>query len=211
MSGNNNITTYVQNGETLSLYASMYGCSVNDIKQANGLSGTKLKEGQQLVIPIGKPPQGAAEPESVLDKKLAWFDDKLDEVHLKLYNPNLKPTEREALEQEYIELKNLKKERDKVAEFTKAGNGQNLVLEMKKTITISEFRRLFPECTQNFMNYAYDTDQAYCDPVHGWVADPDDVCLNEGDKIMINSRHYAHTKDDGFWRGVYKFFGGRLD
>ncbi len=211
MSANNSITTIVQNGETIGLYSAMYGCTDEEIKRANGLKGDKIKEGQTLNIPIGQRTDLPTSDESVLDKKLSWFNNQLNEIHMKLYNPDLKPEEREKLEEQYIKLKNMKKERDKVAQFTKSDNGINLVLEMKQDITLTKFRQLFPECKTNFMNYAYETNQRYCDEVHGWVADPDIVELRAGSKHMIKSQDYARDDGDGFWRSLKKTFGGRLD
>lgn len=220
MCANNNITTIVQNGESIGLYSAMYGCTDEEIKRANGLKDDKIKEGQTLNIPIGKRTDLPVSDESVLDKKLSWFNNQLNDIHMQLYNPDLKPEEREKLEAQYIKLKNMKKERDKVAEFTKSGNGINLVLEMKEDITLTEFRRLFPECKTNFMNYAYETNQRYCDDVHGWVADPDIVELRAGSKHMISTDDYARDEGDTGWAGFRRGWtktmpswlgGGRLD
>ncbi|MCM1339233.1 MAG: LysM peptidoglycan-binding domain-containing protein [Muribaculaceae bacterium] len=214
------VPTQVQNGESLGLYANMYGCTTEEIKKANGLKGDKIKTGQTLNIPVGQKSKLPTSDKSVLDKKLSWFNDQVNNVHMKLYDPKLKPAEREKLEDQYIKLMNMKKKRDAVATFKKAGNGINLVLEIKKDITVTEFRKLFPECTKNFYDYAYDTNQRYCDEVHGWVADPDIVTLQAGAKIMIRAEEYAKDDGDtgwsGFCRGWVKTMpswlgGGRLD
>ncbi len=206
-----NITTTVQSGETLVLYARMYGCSVDEIKDANKMKDGKLSTGQKINIPIGKKWELPSSNDNVLDKKISYFNNKINDVHMQLYNPDLKPEERENLEQQYIELMNKKKERDATADITKAGNGINLVLTMKKDITVSEFRDLFPECSKKFYDYACDTDQREFIQGVGWRANPDYVTLHEGDKIMLKAHEYAH---EGFWNevanGIKKQFG-RLD
>ncbi len=205
------VPTKVNDGETLSLYASMYGCSVDDIRQANGLNGNNIKTGQVINVPVGKKPDQKPSENNVLDKKLAYFDNKLEEAHMKLYDPNLELSEREQLEAEYIELKNLKKQRDEVAQFTKSDNGINLVLELKEGITVSEFRKLFPECTTNFMDYAYKTNQSDFIQGEGFYSDPNQVILHAGSCHMVKSQDYAKDDGDGFWRSIKKTFGGRLD
>ncbi len=222
MTGHNYLVpTQVQNGETLSLYANMYGCSVDDIKKVNSLKGDKLKEGQTINVPVGKKWKLPTSDDNVLDKKLSWFNDQVNDVHMKLYEPNLKPAEREKLEGQYIKLMNMKKERDAVATFKKAGNGINLVLEVKKEISVAEFRKLFPECTRNFYDYACDTNQRYCDDEqHTWVADPNSVYLEKGAKIMVRADEYAKDEGDTGWSGFCRSWkktmpswlgGGRLD
>lgn len=208
------IRTTVQDGETIGLYSAMYGCTDEDIRKANGIKGDKLKAGQQLNIPIGKMKMSLlpTSTENPLKMKLSYFDDKINDIHIKLYTTELKPEEREALEQQYIELKNLRKERQDAASIDIAGNGINLVLEIKKDMTVSEFRRLFPECGKNFYDYACDTDQLQLyEEQHTWYADPDRVWLREGDKFMLKADEYAYQ---GFWTelalSLKKQFG-RLD
>lgn len=206
-----NIRTIVQDGETISLYSAMYGCTDEDIKKANNIKGDKLKEGQSLNIPIGKQWKLPASDDNVLDKKLSYFNDKVNEIRVQLYNPDLKIGEREVLEAQYIDLMNQKKERDKAASFTKSDNGINLVLEIKKDMTVSEFRELFPECTKNFYSYADKTNQLVFIQGEGFYASPDNVTLYKGDKFMIKSQEYAKDDGDNLWRSIKKTFGGRLD
>ena len=189
----------------------MYGCTDEDIKKANGLKGDKLQTGQKINIPIGKKWELPTSDDNVLQEKLSYFDNKINEVHMQLYNPDLKPEEREKLEQEYIQLMNLRKERADAASIEASNNGINLVLTIKKDMSVSEFRRLFPECGKSFYRYAKSTNQAEFIQGQGFYADPDYVTLHEGDKFMLKTQEYAHQ---GFWKelgtSVRKQFG-RLD
>jgi len=108
-----NIRTIVQNGETISLYSAMYGCTDDDIRKANNIKGDKLKEGQSLNIPIGKQWQLPASDDNVLDKKLSYFNDKVNEI--RAIRPNISlttdlivgfPGETEELFQETVETIN---------------------------------------------------------------------------------------------------------
>lgn len=209
--GNNDITTIVQKGETIGLYSAMYGCTDEDIKKANKLNSNNIKVGQTLKIPIGQEWQLPTSNDNVLDKKLSWFNDKVNDVHMQLYNPDLKSEDREKLEKKYVTLMNQRKERNQTAEFTKSQNGVDLVLTLKKDISVSEFRELFPECTRNFMDYANKTNQASYDREKGWTANPDNVILHSGTILTVSHDEYAKDDGDGFWRGLKTFFGGRLD
>ena len=186
-----NIQTTVQNGETIGLYSAMYGCTDDEIRKANNLKGDKLQKGQKLNIPIGKKWELPTKDDNVLQEKISYFDNKINEVHMQLYNTDLKPAEREKLEQKYINLMNQPKERQATASIDIAGNGINLVLSIKRDITVSEFRELFPECRKNFYKYADKTKQTQFIQGQGWHADPDNVYLHEGDKFMLKTQQYA--------------------
>ena len=187
-----NIQTTVQNGETIGLYSAMYGCTDDEIRKANNLKGDKLQKGQKLNIPIGKKWELPTKDDNVLQEKISYFDNKINEVHMQLYNTDLKPAEREKLEQKYINLMNQRKERQATASIDIAGNGINLVLSIKRDITVSEFRKLFPECTKNFYSYAKHSNQAVFTQGQGWSADPDDVYLYAGDKFMLKTQDYVY-------------------
>ena len=127
----NNVTTTVQNGETLSLYAKLYGCSVEELKNLNkgkiGKNG-QIREGEVLVIPIGKKPKETNKAgRTTMQEKLNWFNDRLEEAKLKIYDPKLTSAEREKYEQEYINLLNQQKARNEVA-----------------SLSINSFDNLFP-------------------------------------------------------------------
>ena len=211
MPGNQNITSTVQSGETISLYASMYGCSVDAIINANkgkvGANG-EVSEGAEIIIPIGQPSEKKAASDDVLQAKLEYFDRKLEEALYKLYDTSLTPQKREELEQEYINLKNLKKEREQAAEITLTGDGYHLTLNIKKEMTISEFRRLFPECGRNFSDYADDTKQTRYVNGKGFVRDPNVIKLRQGASFELKTQEYASR---GFWTelgtSIRKTFG----
>ena len=169
--------------------------------------GDKLTAGKKIVIPDVKKWVLQTNNSSVLDKKISWFDNQINDIHMKLFDPTLNSAEREKLEAQYIKLMNMRKDRKRVAAVTKAGNGINLVLDIKERISVAEFRKLFPECTTNFRDYAYKTNQAYCDPKRGWVADPEGVFLEKGAHFIINEKEFARDDGDGFWRGVGKTLG----
>ena len=193
------VLTTVQKGETLSLYASMYGCTVDQIKKANqgqiGENGA-IKEGSQLVVPIGKKPDALAKRENAMQEKLHYFDDKLQEAKIKLYDPNLKPDEREKLEQEYINLKNMKRERDNTASIEISPDGMHFTLKMKKDITIADFRKLFPECGKNFTDYADKTKQTRYENGKGFIRDPKFITLHKDAEFTLKTQEYA---SQGFW------------
>jgi uncharacterized protein YfaS (alpha-2-macroglobulin family) len=75
----------VRSGETLSGLAKEYGTSVRAIRQANQLTGTELKVGQKLVIPVPRPVVENSDYtgrqrwvyEELRDRKVALFIDKL--------------------------------------------------------------------------------------------------------------------------------------
>ena len=217
------VPTQVQANETISHYSALYGCTNDDIKQANGLSGDRIRAGQTLNIPIGEKfdPLPTSDS-SVLDKKLSWFNEQVNDVHMRLYDPNLSLEDREQLEARYNELLQMKRERDEVAEITKSNNGINLVINMKKDIILKDFQRLFPECKASFYDYAERTDQlgyppeGHPYPYDKYYVEPLNVGLSEGDKIMLRADEFAITEDEvGFINhiknGINKFFGGRLD
>jgi LysM repeat protein len=209
--GNQNVTTIVQSGETLGLYSAMYGCTNEAIKKANNLQGDKLKAGQTLVIPIGENRKLPTNDSNVLDKKLSFFNEKINEAKMKLYDTKLTSEQREKLEDEYLKLVKQKAERDKFATFSKSGNGINLVLTIKDDITVSEFRKLFPECTTNFYEYAKKTNQVEFVNGQGFTADPSSVTLKKGDTFMIKTQEYAKDSGDNIIRSILKTFGKRLD
>jgi LysM repeat protein len=209
--GNQNVTTIVQSGETLGLYSAMYGCTEADIKAANNLNGDKLKTGQSLVIPIGEKRKLPTDESNALDKKLSFFNEKINEAKMKLYDTKLTSEQREKLEDEYLKLVKQKTARDKVATFSKSGNGINLVLTIKDDITVSEFRKLFPECTTNFYEYAKKTNQVEYVNGKGFTANPSTVTLKKGDSFMIKTQEYAKDSGDNFIRSILKTLGKRLD
>lgn len=212
MSGNNpRITTIVQKGETISLYSKMYGCTDEEIRRANGINGDKIKEGQTIKIPIGKKWAYKTSENNVLDKKLSWYDNNLNEVHMRLYNPKLKPKEREKLEAEYIRLVNNRVKRLETASIKKSADGKGFDMHIKKDITVSEFRKLYPECTTNFYEYADDTKQLRFIQGKGFYADPNYVTLRKGANLKIGAGEYARDDGDGIWRTIKLALGWRLD
>ena len=179
------ITSIVQSGETLSLYANMYNCSVKDLQEANAENLDKngvLKIGTKINIPIGKRPASLAKSDSQMQQKLDAFDNRLNELHMQLFNEKLNPNEREKLEQKYIELKNLKKEIDNVAEF----------------------RRLFPECITNFMG------KAKAGPYingKGHNHDPQVATLESGKTYTVRYNEYERHTGQGWFDGFLEHFG----
>ena len=200
------ITSKVQSGESLSLYAAMYGCKVDDLKSANAECFNKngqLKEGSTLTIPIGQKPSEVPKRETTLEKKLNHFEDKLDELHMKLFDTSLKPEEREQLEQEYINMKNRKKERDEYASFKISEDKKGFDLCIKKDITVAKFRELFPECTRRFLKYAMDTNQRIYVQGEGFTYPPEHVILHKGRTFDVRSSDYENR---GFWKELFGNF-----
>ncbi len=201
------ITSIVQSGETLSLYANMYNCSVKDLQEANAENLDKngvLKIGTKINIPIGKRPASLAKSDSQMQQKLDAFDNRLNELHMQLFNEKLNPNEREKLEQKYIELKNLKKERDNVAEFKISAEGDKFDLKLKKTVTVAEFRRLFPECITNFMG------KAKAGPYingKGHNHDPQVATLESGKTYTVRYNEYERHTGQGWFDGFLEHFG----
>jgi len=190
-----NVTSKVQNGETLSLYANMYGCTVDEIIKANsGVVGKdgKVPVGANIVIPIGQPPKEQAKPNSVLEEKVQYFDRKVEEAKIRLYDDKLSKQQREAYEAEYIQLKNQKKERDKYAQVSLTGDGYHMNLTIKEDISIADFRRLFPECGKNFSDYADETDQTEYVNGKGFVRDPKKIILKKGTVFQLKTQEYAN-------------------
>lgn len=191
-----NVTTTVQNGETLSMYAKLYGCSTEELKKLNagkiGKNGG-IKEGETLIIPIGKkPPETDKSGRTTMEEKANWFNDKLEEAKMKIYNPKLSSSEREKYEQEYIELLNMKKARDEVASVKINGDNMHFDLDIKKDITITEFRELFPEVTRKFRDYSDKTGQTVFENGVGFVRDPDVIVLNKGAHFSLKTQEYAN-------------------
>ena len=192
----NNVTTTVQNGETLSLYAKLYGCSVEELKSLNkgkiGKNG-QIREGEVLIIPIGqKPKETSKAGRTTMEEKLNWFNDRLEEAKMKIYDPKLSSAEREKYEQEYIKLLNQQKARNEVADLSINKDKMHFDLKLKKNITISEFRELFPEIGKTFRDYADDTKQTRYENGVGFVRDPDVIVLKEGAYFSLKTQEVAH-------------------
>ena len=201
------ITSIVQTGETLSLYANMYNCSVEDLKKANAANLDKnggLKTGAKINIPVGERPASLAQSDSKMKQKLDAFDNRLNELHMQLFNEKLKPSDREKLEQKYIQLKNLKKERAKVATFSISADGDSFDLKLKKTVTVAEFRRLFPECTTNFMGKA--KEGPYING-KGHNHDPRVATLESGKTYKVRYNEYERHTAQGWFDGFLENFG----
>ena len=201
------ITSIVQSGETLSLYASMYNCSVEDLKKANAGNLDKnggLKTGTKINIPIGQKPARLAKNNDEKMQKLNAFDNRLNELHMQLFNEKLKPDVREKLEQRYIELKNLKKERSQVATFSISAEGDKFDLKLKKTITVAEFRRLFPECTTNFLGKA--KEGPYING-KGHNHDPKVATLEAGKTYSVRYNEYERHTGQGWFDSALEKLG----
>lgn len=201
------INSKVQTGETLSLYANMYNCSVEDLKKANagnlGKNG-ELKAGSNIKIPIGKRPENLVKSENEMQQKLDAFDNRLNDIHMQLFDANLKPEKREELEQQYITLKNLKKERDAAATFSI--NGDKFKLTLKKTITVSEFRRLFPECKTNFNGVA----KAPYINGQGFNYDPDVATLEAGKDYSVRYNEFERHTGQGWFDKSLEWVGKKI-
>lgn len=208
----NNVTTLVQNGETLSLYAKMYGCSTEELTKLNpgkiGKNGS-LKSGSVLIIPIGKKPQETnKENRTVMQEKANWFNDILEEAKLKIYDPSLTSAEREKHEQTYITLLNKQKERDKAANIAISKDKMHFDLTIKENITLAEFRKLYPEVGKNFSDYADKTDQTEYKNGKGFIRDPEKIILKKGAKFTLKTQEYANKGFfSEFWTSVKKTFG----
>ncbi len=212
-----NVTTIVQSGETLGLYARMYGCTAEEISKLNpgkiGKNG-KIKQGEVLIIPIGKPPEKTEKKDrTTMEEKLNYFNDKIEEAKLKVFDPKLSSAEREKYEQEYINLVNLKKEREQTAEIALSKDGMHFDLKLKKDITIANFRELFPEVAKNFTDYADDTKQTRYENGKGFIRDPEEITLYEGSEFTLKTQEYANQ---GFfselWTSIAKTLGtGEFD
>lgn len=191
-----NVTTIVQNGESLGLYAKMYGCSAEEISKLNpgkiGKNG-KIKEGEVLIIPIGKQPQKTEKKDrTTMEEKLNYFNDKLEEAKMKIYDPKLSSAEREKYEQEYINLLNMKKQRAETAEIVLSKDGMHFELKLKKDITIANFRELFPEVIKNFKDYSDETNQTRYENGKGFIRDPEEITLYEGSEFTLKTQEYAY-------------------
>ncbi len=63
------VTSIVQSGETLSLYAKMYNCSEEELRMLNGISnGNNIKAGIKIKIPIGEKPTALAKSENKMQQ-----------------------------------------------------------------------------------------------------------------------------------------------
>ena len=199
----NNVTTTVQSGETLSLYAKMYGCSTDELKKLNpgkiGKNG-ELQQGAVLIIPIGKRPvESDKTGRTTMEEKANWFNDKLEEAKMKIYDPKLSGQEREDAEQNYIQLLNMQKERNKVADI-KIKDKMHFSLDIKEDITLTEFRKLFPEVAADFKNYADETDQTEYVNGKGYVRDPAKIVLKKGATFTLKTQDYANQ---GFFNELF--------
>lgn len=207
-----NVTTIVQKGETLGLYAKLYGCTTEELTKLNkgkiGKNGA-ISQGEVLIIPIGKKATTTnKEGRTTLQEKANWFNDKLEEAKMKIYNPKLTNNEREKLEQDYIDLLNLKKARDEVASTGISKDKMHIDLDIKKDITIAAFRKLYPEVGKNFSDYADQTKQTKYENGKGYVRDPNEIVLRKGAHFTLKTQEYAHQ---GFWKelgtSIQKTFG----
>lgn len=214
--GNNMTTTLVQQGETLSMYANMYGCTVEELKKQNpGKVDSKgqIKAGATLVIPIGeKVSKLPSKQDSLMQRKLYAFNERVNEAHMKLYNPKLSSQEREKLEQEYIDLMKQKKARDEAATVSISADGIHFDVKFNRRISVAEFRQLFPECNKNFYDYASETKQRTYVQGEGFKADPENVYFNPDQHIQLKTQEYSHQ---GVWQefktSVNKTLGWSLD
>ena len=140
-----NITTIVQSGESLSLYANMYNVKIDDIKAANKMKGNQINEGSKIVIPIGKK-QEVEEPEqkdTYFTRKVNYWQNQLEEKRLALYNPDLTPEEREKLEAEFINLQNEQRRRASVADVTFSEDEKSFTMTLKEGIHAGDLRELY--------------------------------------------------------------------
>ena len=195
-----NVTTIVQKGETLGLYAKLYGCTTEELTKLNkgkiGKNGA-ISQGEVLVIPIGKKPAAAKkEGRSILQEKINWFNDQLEEAKLKIYNPKLSSAEREKYEKDYIYLLNLKQAREKFAGLSISKDKMHVNIDIKEDITVAEFRKLYPEVGKNFRDYADKTKQYSYESGKGYVRDPQKIVLRKGAHFTLKTQEYAHQ---GFW------------
>lgn len=130
MPGINGETITIQTGQTLSQIAEKYGVSVADIQKANGLKGTSIMAGKELIIP---------EPEPQFDE--GYTNSKLDKM---------KFTEEERKEnaeysQEKIAIANStnKRLKDQVANLTVNKKSGYVQINMKKDATAEELKELY--------------------------------------------------------------------
>jgi len=212
----NTVTTVVQSGETLSLYAKLYGCSEEEIKKLNagqiGKNGA-IKQGSTLIIPLGKKPaETNKENRTTMQEKANWFNDKLEEAKLKIYNPWLTSAEREKYEQEYINLLNMQKKRNEAATIKQKDN-MHFELTINKDMTIAEFRELFPEVGKNFREYSDKTKQTRYENGKGLIRNPEEIVLHKGAKFTLKTQEYAHQGiGREIWTSIKKTLGmGEFD
>ena len=195
-----NVTTIVQKGEALGLYAKLYGCSTEELTKLNkgkiGKNGA-ISQGEVLVIPIGKKPAATnKEGRTTLQEKANWFNDKLEAAKMKIYDPKLTSAEREKYEQNYINQLKQKKNRDAVASTAISKDNMHIELDIKKDITLAEFRKLYPEVGKHFRDYADETKQYSYENGKGFVRDPKTIILKKGAHFTLKTQEYAHQ---GFW------------
>lgn len=206
------ISTKVQNGETLSLYAAMYNCSVDDIKAANagkiGKNG-QLKAGSDIIIPIGQPPKDTEPQGSFLMKKVKAFGDEVENAKIELFNEKLKPDVREEKEQRYLYLRNMQKQRMSSVQIDIV-NGDHYRFTMKKDVTLKEFREMFlGRCTTNFMSYCQRTGQSGFTSGEGHTYPPEDeIVLKAGTSFDVAS---VELSDKGFGTELWNNPGGWFD
>ncbi len=200
----NNVTSIVQSGETLSLYATMYGVSAEDIKEASGIKGNSLKAGQTITIPIGQKAETKKENKELTyqENKLQYWDKQIEEKRNALYNPDLSSEEREKLEEEYINLKNTNNYRKSLADVELSDDGKNVNITFKKNEAAWKVRSLF--------NLEKGTLKPYLELcnripyIQGEGRVPDEASLYEGDSITIPIRAF---NNQGFWVETAHFFG----
>ena len=199
-----NVTTTVQSGETLGMYAKIYGCSTEELAKLNpgkiGKNG-HIKQGDVLIIPIGKKPEATnKEGRTTLQEKANWFNDKLEEAKMRIYDPKLTGEEREKYEQEYINLIKMKKKRNEAAEISINEDNMHFDLKIKEDITLAEFRELFPEVAKSFSDYADETKQTRFKNGTGYVRDPEKITLKKGANFSLKTQEYANQ---GFFSELY--------
>jgi len=198
------------------MYAKMYGCTVEELKKQNPGKFDKqgqIKTGDTLIIPIGthvsKLP---SKQETLMQRKLYAFNERVNEAHMKLYNPKLSSAEREKLEQEYIDLMKQKQARDQAATISISKDGMHFDVKFNRNISVAEFRKLFPECNKNFYSYASKTQQTTFVQGEGFQADPNNVYFYKGKNIQLKTQEYSN---EGFWNelgtSIKKTLGMSID
>lgn len=200
----NNVTSIVQSGETLSLYATMYGVSTEDIKEASGIKGNSLKVGQTITIPIGQKAETKKEDKDLTyqENKTQYWDNQIEEKRMALYNPDLSSEEREKLEAEYIELKNTNNYRKSLADVKVSDDGEYVTLTFKKNEAAWKVRSLFNLESGSLKTYLRDNNRVPFIQGQGWV--PDQASLREGDSVTISIRKF---NNQGFFTEAAHFFG----
>lgn len=200
-----NITTQVSKGETIDMYAKMYGTTTEAILNANkGLKEGQLKIGSKIVIPIGKPKVQAQKEESFKESKLNEFDNNVKNSKMELYNTNMTPKARELKEARYKALLAQQQERKETASITLSKDKSSYVLKMKKDISLTDLRKLFPELNSvSFSDYADETRQYSYENGHGFVKNPDKIIMKKGATIEMNIHKFNNK---GAWQEFIHLF-----